>query len=85
MTVNLSKSEFCQARVVFLGHIVGQGEIAPVLAKVHTISNFPALSNKHELIRFLGYWSLALQEYSLKICHIRGRDNVITDALSRSI
>jgi len=24
-------------------------------------------------------WSLALQEYSLKICHIRGKDNVIAD------
>ena len=27
-------------------------------------------------------WSLALQEYSLKICYIWGKDNVNTDALS---
>ena len=28
LTINLVKSEFCQARVVFLGHVVGQGEVA---------------------------------------------------------
>ena len=54
LTIILSKSEFCQARVVFLGHVVGQGEVAPVMAKVQAISNFPAPSSKHELMRFLG-------------------------------
>lgn len=29
-------------------------------------------------------WALFLQSYSLKICHIRGRDNVVADALSRA-
>ena len=29
LTVNLGKSEFCQARVVFLGYVVGQGQVAP--------------------------------------------------------
>ena len=29
------------------------------------------------------WWSLQLQEYNLTIAHIRGRDNVIADALSR--
>jgi hypothetical protein len=28
-------------------------------------------------------WSLLLQEYNLDIRHIRGKDNVIADALSR--
>ena len=28
-------------------------------------------------------WSLALQEYNLDIRHIRGKDNVVADALSR--
>lgn len=28
-------------------------------------------------------WSLTLQEYSLDIRHIKGRDNVMADALSR--
>ena len=30
-------------------------------------------------------WSLALQEYNLDIEHIKGRDNVIADALSRAV
>ena len=30
-------------------------------------------------------WSLALQEYNLKICHIRGKDNVTADALSQAM
>ena len=28
-------------------------------------------------------WSLTLQEYNLQMCHIKGKDNVIADALSR--
>ena len=30
-------------------------------------------------------WSLVLQEYNLKICYIRGKGNVIADALSRAV
>ena len=31
------------------------------------------------------HWSLALQEYRLIIRHIRGKDNIIADTLSRAI
>ena len=54
LTVNLLKSEFCQACVVFLGHVVGQGVVRPVAAKVEAIMNFPVPTNKKELMRFLG-------------------------------
>ena len=27
LTVNLMKSEFCHAKVTFLGHVVGQGQV----------------------------------------------------------
>ena len=30
-------------------------------------------------------WSLVLQEYNLKICHVWGKDNIIADALSRAV
>ena len=30
-------------------------------------------------------WSLTLQEYDVEIRHVKGRDNVIADALSRAI
>ena len=34
LTVNLTKSEFCHANLTFLGHMVGQGRIKHVEAKV---------------------------------------------------
>lgn len=54
LTINLVKSEFCKAYVVFLGHLVGHGFIAPVNAKVEVILRFPVPCNKKELMRFLG-------------------------------
>jgi len=75
LTVNLLNNEFCQARVVFLGHVIGQGEIAPVLAKVQAISTFPAPSNKHELMRFLG-----MSGYYRNFCP---NFSVVTEPLTR--
>ena len=46
LTVNLTKSEFCHANLTFLGHIVGQGQVKPVEAKVEAISDFPVPSGK---------------------------------------
>ena len=59
LTVNLSKCEFAQAQVSFLGHVVGHGCIKPVEAKVETIMNFPVPDGKRALRRFLdiaGYY-----------------------------
>ena len=38
LTVNLENSEFCQANVVYLGHVVGQGKVKPIKAKVERTS-----------------------------------------------
>ena len=54
LTVNLVKSEIAQAHVVFLGHVVGQGQVKPVRAKVEAIANFPVPVAKKPLMRFLG-------------------------------
>ncbi len=54
LTVNLVKSEFAKATVQFLGHIVGQGQVAPVKGKVEAINDFQAPENKKSLMRFLG-------------------------------
>ena len=35
--------------------------------------------------QWLMRWSVALQEYNLKICHIWGTDNVIAHALSQAM
>ena len=45
LSVNLHKSEFGQATVNFLGHIVGQGYVKPVIAKMEAIINYPAPGN----------------------------------------
>ena len=40
LTINLAKSEFRHATVTFLGHVIGQGQVKPVEAKVKAISDF---------------------------------------------
>ena len=64
LTVNLVKSEFGQAQVTFLGHVVGLGEVKPVLAKVEAIADFPPPENTRDLRRFLG-----MAGYYRKFCH----------------
>ena len=96
LTINLMKSEFSKATVKYLGHIVGQGQVRPLDAKIQTIVKYPikvytdhnpltflkTMKNKNQrLVR----WNLALQEYNLEIQHIPGSENVVADALSRCI
>ena len=54
LTVNLAKSQLVKAKVTFLGHVIGQGEVQPVKAKVEAIFNFPQPADKKDLMRFLG-------------------------------
>ena len=54
LTVNLCKCEFGKATVTFLGHVVGQGNVKPVVAKVKAICEFPVPKGKKQLMRFLG-------------------------------
>ena len=54
LTVNLHKSEFGKAKVVYLGYVVGGGQIAPVEAKIKCIVEYPAPENRRSLMRFLG-------------------------------
>ena len=68
LTVNLTKSEFGHAHITFLGHIVGQGQVTPVMAKDEAVTRFPVPKNKRELMRFLGmagyyrkfYWNFSI-------------------------
>ena len=54
LTINLAKSEFCHATLTFLGHVVGQGQVKSVEAKVKAITDFPVPTCKRQLMRFLG-------------------------------
>ena len=49
---------------MFLGHIMGQGEVAPVASKVNAIVNFPTPVDKREVMRFLG-----MAGYHRKFCY----------------
>ena len=46
LTVNLVKSEFGHAHLIFLGYVVKQGQIKPVDAKVEAVVNFPVPASK---------------------------------------
>ena len=54
LTINLMKSEFGKATVKYLGHIVGQGQVRPLDAKIQTITKYPIPTSRKELARFLG-------------------------------
>lgn len=64
LSINLEKCDFTCATVVYLGHVVGQGQIKPVNAKVDIIVNFPQPGAKKELMRFLG-----MIGFYRKFCH----------------
>lgn len=53
-TINLPKSNFGQATVTYLGHVVGQGQTRPKQANIEAILDFPRPSNKREVQRFIG-------------------------------
>ena len=48
------KSDFGKATVKNLGHIVDQGQVRPLHAKIQTIAKFPITTSLKELARFLG-------------------------------
>ena len=54
LTVNLVKSEFGHAYVTYLGHVVGQGQVRPITAKVDAIIDYSAPTTKRQMMRFLG-------------------------------
>ena len=55
LTVNLAKSELGHANVTFLGHIIGQGQVKPIYAKVEAISKFPVPSCKTDATSWYGW------------------------------
>jgi len=54
LSVNLAKCEFGKATVTFLGHIVGQGQLKPLEAKIEAVQNFPVPTSRKEVRRFVG-------------------------------
>ncbi|XP_076031965.1 uncharacterized protein LOC143019869 [Oratosquilla oratoria] len=63
LTVNLAKSEFGHARITFLEHVVGKGEVQPIAAKITAILQYPAPSDKKGVMRLLG-----MADYYRRFC-----------------
>ena len=63
LTVDLSKSEFGHAQVVFLGHVIGQGCVTPEQPKVESVAKYPPPTSKQELM-----WFLSMAGYYRKFC-----------------
>ena len=54
LTVNLVKSDFAKATVQYLGHVVGQGKVLPVSARIQAILDLPVPQSKKAFLRLLG-------------------------------
>jgi hypothetical protein len=54
LTLKKSKCVFATAEVEYLGHFVGNGKVAPRLAKVESILNFPRPKDRKQLRSYLG-------------------------------
>ena len=63
LTVNLAKTDFCHATVTFLGHLVGQGQVKPLEAKVNAISEFRMPKCKRQL-GMAGYYRKFFKKFS---------------------
>lgn len=50
LTIDLAKCELARATRTYLGHIVGQGRLRPVQAKVVVIERFDPPTTKKELM-----------------------------------
>ena len=81
LTINLAKSDFGCAYVTYLGHVVGQGQIKPVHAKISVISGFPRPETKKHLMRFLG-----MAGYYHKFCsNFSAVAEPLTELLSKKV
>ena len=53
-TLNLSKCEFCQKKVLFLGLVISHNDVAPNPEKIKMIREFEEPNNKKNLQQILG-------------------------------
>jgi hypothetical protein len=65
--VKLSKCEFVKTELVYLGHIVGGGQLKTDPSKIDVIVNWPKTKNVTKIQRFLGafqYWMRFISNFS---------------------
>ena len=75
------KSEFGMATMKHLGHIVGQGQVRPLDAKIQTIAKFPIPTTQKELARIL-YMAGYYRNFCLNFSEIA---SPLTNLLSKKV
>ena len=67
LVAKLSKCDFVQAKVEYLGYVIGQGTVVPPHSKVEAICNMPRPESKKGIQRVLGvvgYYRMFIQNFS---------------------
>ena len=68
LKINLSKSSFGKAKVMYLGHLIGSGSVMPKDINVQAIKAYPVPSNRKQLQTFLGmsaYYSRFCRNFAI--------------------
>ena len=71
LTINLAKCQFGHATIEYLGHVVGNGTVKPVDAKIRAILNVPIPQNRKQVRSFLGlagYYRKFCKDFSTIAC-----------------
>jgi hypothetical protein len=77
--VKLSKCEFGKTKLVYLGHIVGGGQLKIDPSKIDVIVNWHEPKNVTEIQSFLGaveYWRRFISNFSFISAHFHALTNV---------
>ena len=54
LTIKPKKCQIAMEKCIYLGHVVGNGEVRPEESKLHAVENFPTPTTKKQVRAFLG-------------------------------
>ena len=84
LTVKPIKCQLFHRRVTYLGHLVGGGEVRPLLPKIQVLKEFLRPKTKRQLRYFLGLSNYVLQKVHEYIEHYADKAHTLYDALKRN-